>query len=279
MIFNTLNLRKRSYRYNALSWLEKSLSQGVTPTNSVVVLGYNNTQYHPKQIRRDFAGKQIIVYQLEQISAPDNLWLNPKNKTPIVRKRTAHLTNWYNVADTIWEYDKDNLKLLQDLRYGAKSTLKPITEVTPYIYPKSSEKPIWDAIFYGSMNHKRLSVLTTVAKYFNVCVICQDEGHYHQKLKSAGCDVFTPQFYEDLWEYVNLSKCVLNLHYYSIQEQVRISECVANGKIVLSESSKSNIYGDAIEVFYSSDDLLSKLESIIFDKHPLCGVDIADKYQ
>ena len=57
---------------------------------------------------------------------------------------------------------------------------------------------------------------------------------------------------DKLWnDYIFKSKIVINLHYYDscLQEQVRIFELLINNKVVISEKSLRNYFGNLVPEF------------------------------
>lgn len=263
-----INLGDRRYTPNALTWLQKSIEQtsGILEDDECLVLGCNLMDYDYNSV---FTDKKISIYQHEQISAPNNGWLNPRSKSKLVLKRTRHLKEWLDKAYKIYEYDADNYNLLVDMGYGDKTVLLPVTALNPYLYEDVKVDKDIDVLFYGSLNEGRAEKLSNLANDYRVVVL--SHLREHSFLAGSNVELHEPAYFNDLWPYMSRAKVVLNLHYYSIQEQVRISEAVANGCYVLSERSRRNQYGDLIEQFDTFDELVQKLTVV---KH-----DLREKYQ
>lgn len=263
-----INLGDRKYTPNALTWLQKSFEQTpqILEDDECICLHYNRLDCTYDSV---FTNRKVSVYQHEQISAANNLWFNPKSKSKIVQRRTKHIKDWLDKSYKIYEYDVDNYNMLLDLGYGHKTVLLPVTALNPYLYeqPKSIKKDI-DILFYGSLNSRRAKILSKLAQTYNVVVLSHTSEHHY--LKDSNAQVYPPAFFDNLWHYLSRAKVVLNLHYYSIQEQVRISEAVANGCYVLSERSRRNQYLDLIEEFDTYEELIEKLSVV--------KTDLSEKY-
>lgn len=272
MIENLLSIRKPN-EYNAFSWIENTVT-----SDDVVVVGYNYMGFEPIEIRKLHPDKKIILYQFEQISAPGNLWYNPSSKKGIVAKRTKHLLDWYKEADEIWEYDIQNYHLLKRIEPRKDIKLVPVTKFNPYLY-QDAHSHKYDIIFYGSVNPKRMSTLKFIASRYKLLIVCQADTDIQRELQMAGATVITPRYFSDLWEYMCSASIVLNPHYYSIQEQVRISEALSNGKIILSEKSNNNIYDDLIVEFSNKTDLQQKIDRILSGNHTICEKDLILAYK
>ena len=259
----------KGHNNNAFSWVEESIRKTHynDSSNLIIVLGYNGAEVSDLiALKKNYPDKKIIIYQLEQISAPNNLWLNPDSDQDFVLKRTRRLLSWFQNCDGIWEYSRQNLKLLDELGYGHKAELKPITKLEPFTYKVTEnldEK--YDVLFYGSLNERRVELLQQVAKKFKLCVIGagDEKEELLTAIKETGATLVFQKFFKNLHPYLRASKVVLNPHYYSIQEQVRISEALAFGCQVLSEKAVENYFGDVIEEYSNEKDCIKKLTKLI----------------
>lgn len=251
-------LNLRGDNINAFSsiqnFIEETFSENPDYLNYLVVLGYNLSDVTPDELRELYPGRKIIVYQLEQLSSPDNLWLNEKHKLPMVRIRTKRIKKWLSESDEIWDYDIYNIRFLEKNGYSNVYHV-PLGYTSVIDRCRDEVKKDIDILFYGSINKRRAHVLSGIPKNINLKII----GNYSQipenEIASFGIeDRFLskePIFGSELNDYIDRSSCVLNIHYYEgcIQEQARIFELLSNNIHVISEQSEINYYGRLIEEF------------------------------
>ena len=239
--------------------LKKKYVDDDTLIDCVIVLGYNcGVKF--SDFKKTYPNKKIIVYQLEQIATPKNLWWDENSEHQFVRNRTSAAREWLFGCDLIWDMSVENIEfMVHQGIYRSKIMFKPIEYSDAFIYP------MFDVIFYGSISKRRLQLLNEVAKRYRLCVI----GVWHlitdEEKASAQFKLLPPKHGEDLWGYINRSKIVLNIHIYSLQEQVRIGELLANGKCVLSEKSAINYYGELVPEFANKEEMISMLTQMISD--------------
>ena len=115
------------------------------------------------------------------------------------------------------------------------------------------------------MNEKRNKILLKLDKKYKLLILTNDNNYkrYHLLFKNIidgskwGSDLFN--------NYISQAKIVLNLHYYdcNIQEQARIFEALNNNKIVVSEKSLTNYYGDLIYEFDNDIDMYNIIDNIL----------------
>lgn len=240
--------------------LKKKYVDDDTLIDCVIVLGYNcGVKF--SDFKKTYPDKKIIVYQLEQIATPKNLWWDENSEHQFVRNRTSAAREWLFGCDLIWDMSVENIEfMVHQGIYRSKIMFKPIEYSDAFIYP------MFDVIFYGSISKRRLQLLNEVAKRYRLCVI----GVWHlitdEEKASAQFKLLPPKHGEDLWGYINRSKIVLNIHIYSLQEQVRIGELLANGKCVLSEKSAINYYGDLVPEFETKEQMISMISEMLSDK-------------
>jgi len=168
--------------------------------------------------------------------------------------------NWLKKADKIWEYDLDNLQFLNSLGYEA--TYRPLKYSENIKRLKRQVDRSIDVLFYGSMNDRRKQIIQHIEKL----------GY---KVKTTIC------WGEQLWNFIQRSKLVLNCHYYEIgiQEQVRIFELLSNDICVISEKSRRNYFGDLITEFDNMKDLEKKLKYLIDQDGWKLYENISEKYK
>lgn len=240
--------------------LELKYTNDATLIDHVIVLSYNENKSF-QTFKKKHPGKKIIVYQLEQICIPGNLWWNDNTEHFWVRERTFNIKEWLNGCDVIWDMSLENIEFM--VKQGipqSKIIFKPIEYSDAFVYP------VYDIIFVGSIEQKRLEYLNEVAKHFKLCVI----GVWHllndKEKASANFELIAPKYKTELWGYINRAKIVLNIHLYALQEQVRIGELLANGKRVLSEKSAINYYGDLVPEFETKEQMISMISEMLSDK-------------
>lgn len=188
--------------------------------DTVVVLGYNVAKYLPSKLRREYPGKKLVVYQLEQLFDRSK-WAN------------EHTYKWLKNVDEIWEYDLSNLEWLRC--NGFKPDYRPMVYCDALRDIERADKDI-DILFYGYPTQRRLMILSelmerTWTEYSTVWAT----GVTGDRLKSL----------------LGRSKIVLNVHAFledRRQEQVRIFYPVINGCCVVSEKSPHNEFGKSIVV-------------------------------
>lgn len=188
--------------------------------DTVVVLGYNVATYLPSKLRREYPGKKLVVYQLEQLFDRSK-WAN------------KHTYTWLKNVDEIWEYDLSNLEWLK--RNGFKPIYKPMEYCSALKEIDTTFKDI-DILFYGYPTKRRLMIV----------------GELMEKTWTAYSTVWaTGVTGRNLQDLLGRSKIVLNVHAFledCRQEQVRIFYPVINGCCVVSEKSPHNEFGKSIVV-------------------------------
>lgn len=134
---------------------------------------------------------------------------------------------WLNQADEVWDYDEQNLEVLNLIRDDVKlHILKPYKDWSKF---KPVNKDI-DILFYGSMNEHRSKVLDELKKRYNVVTF------------KYGVN---PNW-GDLDKYIMRSKLLLNIHYYfesAMQEQARMIRWIGAPCKIISEKSWKNYLG------------------------------------
>ena len=209
----------------------------------VFVCGYVVTDFF--SIKRQYPNSKIVVYQLEQLCDAGTMWNTPST------------WQWLNEADEILEYSIENLEYLK--RSGIddrKITYRPIR------FSKEFLVEDYDALFYGYINQRRADLLKLASESFDLCII----GTARAGVNVDGLTITPPKFNADLWGYIKRSKVVLNIHFYKIQEQVRVAELLANGVTVLSESSPTNYYEGLLTEFTDGADMVKKLKAMVAKK-------------
>lgn len=128
---------------------------------------------------------------------------------------------WLNQADEVWDYDEQNLEVLNLIRDDVKlHILKPYKDWSKF---QPVNKDI-DILFYGSMNEHRSKVLDELKKRYNVVILNTWDGNI-------------------LDSNIARSKILLNIHYYYesyMQEQARMIRWIGAPCRIISEKSYKN---------------------------------------
>jgi hypothetical protein len=193
-----------------------------TPEHAGLTIILGDYIFHPvEHFRRLYPGRKIVIYQLEQMVGSET-WHS-------VAQTIEHLRG----ADAIWDYDPLNVKYLG--WYGVE-----VARVEPMRYTRALHRialepePIIDVLFYGYINDRRYRILR------------QLEQQLYNRVKLMWLyGVLGPE----LDRYIADAKIVLNLHAFEPwhrQEQARIFYPLINGRLVVSETSEFNSFGDCI---------------------------------
>ena len=178
--------------------------------------------FHPvEHFRQLYPGRKIVVYQLEPMVGCET-W-HPVDRT------IAHLRG----ADELWDYDPLNVTYLS--WYGIE-----VDRVEPMRYTEALRRialdpePSVDVLFYGYLNERRFQILRELQR------------NLYNQVRFMWLTGFTePQ----LDPYIADARIVLNLHAFAPwhrQEQTRIFYPLINGRLVVSEPSEVNAFGDCI---------------------------------
>ncbi|CAD9195936.1 hypothetical protein [Acinetobacter bohemicus] len=148
----------------------------------------------------------------------------------------------------VLDYSLDNIKYLSDSLPLSNLYYLPIS-ATPL---KQEEKTYeYDILFYGDTNNDRRKVyIDKISEHFKVKIINDSFG-------------------KDIWEYIQKSRIVLNIHYYenALLETTRIYECLSNDALIISEkSSDFDTYADLKNLvdFIDIDNIQAMIDRIYF---------------
>ncbi len=187
---------------------------------NVIVLG--DYVHHPAaHFRERYPGRRIIIYQLEQMVGSVT-WHS-------VETVIEHLKG----ADERWDYDPLNVTFLA--WHGVT-----IDRVVPMLYTErlrrlpANSDPRIDVLFGGSLNSRRYRIIEDVQRWFYGRVNFQWIFGFNG-----------PDFDRAVAD----AKIILNLHAFEPwhrQEQTRIFYPLINGRMVVSETSETNAFGDCI---------------------------------
>lgn len=230
------------------------------PEDSIVVLGYHHL-FDLDQFKIQNPGKKIIIFQLEQLFDNKCQWYNDTSLDSEMIKKTKNVSYILKNCDEIWDYDQDNIVFLKSKGFKNIKHIKlGFTEKLVY-KNKNKTEPFFDIIFFGSINEKRLHFLKKLSLKYKLCIISNDCKSY----KDYFDDIYDSMYGQELFDYINNSKIVINLHYYDshLQEQVRIFELLINNKLVVSQKSVKNYFGDLIIEFDSETEMIEKIDNIL----------------
>lgn len=234
----------RSPFQNPIKMVEELYGDSEEYKDSIVVFGHNRGTLF-SDFKKQYPDKKIIVYQFEQVFDNMSLWYNPNSEDPKVLKRTNHLKEWLTNADEIWEYDINNLQFLKN--EGFENVKHMPLKYCHSLKRVNNEKiKDIDVLFYGEINKRRRTIIDRISQKYKVEIVPYGT------------------FNDALYDYVDRSRIVLNLHYYggAIQEQVRIFDLIINNKCVVSEPSKTNYFGDLI-VECETFDMIDTIDHLI----------------
>lgn len=227
--------------------------------NTLVILGYN-VGCNIKQFRNENPGYKIVIYQLEQLYGFKSRWYNPFSNNTTIISRTNHIKKCLNECDEIWDYDLDNIEFLK------KEGFNKIIKHVPMQFSKSILKniePEFDVLFFGALNERRYNLLKEVDDKFRLKVLCQadDIKNYKDKFKHIQIGVFGNK----IIPFLNNAKIILNIHYYDglLQEQVRLFELLHYDKLIVSEKSRKNYFGDLIKEFDNKEEMIQNISEIL----------------
>ena len=212
--------------------------------DSVIVLGAYVHQ--PVESMRSFSGdSKLIVYQTEPLV--DSHW---HNKEKIISNIIG--------ADEIWDYDLENIEILE--RYGINAKFRPPAYSNNLKRIQNREDPDIDVLFYGSYTEYRCK---TIQDVFNGFTLNDDDADYLANCRFVWLYNISS---EDLDEYISRSKIILNMRPYEAairQQQARIYYPLINDKCVLSERSNINYFGNNIVEYSGSEDLWNKIPNLL----------------
>ena len=177
-------------------------------SNDVIICGGHDfsRSYSLDYFKRRFG--RVIVFNQEPLLATQRQFMH------------KGYLQWIKQADEVWDYDEQNIELLNYLRPDIKlHVLKPYKDWSKL---KPVDKDI-DILFYGSMNEHRRKILDELKKRYKVSIV------------EAWGDA--------LDQYILRSKILLNIHYYyecSMQEQARMIRWIGAPCRIVSEKSHKN---------------------------------------
>lgn len=207
-----------SIRESLASRMSVNLTHTLDATNTNVWILFGVNELPPSTILPE----NYIVFQLEQISVPNNKWLSQKY-LDVMRG-----------AKQVWEYSSLNVKLLH---------AKGLTNVfhVPIAYSKcltksssvSCKKDI-DVLFIGSINQRRKLLLEKLQAH-GLTVEIRDGGLWGDERTTL----------------LQRAKIHLNIHYHdgagTVLEMARLSVLLANQCFILSETSSDTKLDKHIE--------------------------------
>jgi hypothetical protein len=201
---------------------------------------FESIKRHEEEYNKNYYNK-IILYQLEPLV--DNHW-HPKER----------LIENLRGADEVWDYDLQNIEVLNS--YGIHAKFRPFRFSPSLKTIKNVENPDITCFFYGTMTERRASMIRGYTDGY----IASDHTLEAYMNTSIVSSYRVPYQLQD--EFISRSKVILNINPYEgecRQQQSRIFYLLTNNKCVLSEKANINYYGNAITEFQGSQDMGDKL--------------------
>lgn len=194
--------------------------------DTLFVLG-SYIHYNHSFFQKKFPDHNIIVYQLEQLVGNKTSWNNLANI----------LTN-LATFETVWDMDYLNVDYLEQYSKIKVEKILPVT-YTPQIknHRITNNYTDIDVLFYGFMSERRGRVFKKLNQQL------YKESHGLSIVILYGGDTILQD------ELISRSKIILNIHGHEPwfrQEQPRIFYPLVNNKLVISETSQYNYFGDCI---------------------------------
>jgi len=200
------------------------------------LVNYLNIEQIKRYYLEGISYRKLIVYQLEPL-VPAHWWSSE-----------AIINNIRN-ADEIWDYDLENIEILQ--REGFDPKFRPCRYTKLLNQIQTVDNPKIDLLLYATPTDSRI-------QYYNY--IC------HNRKFEYNCAWMTGIQGEELDYFMSNSKIILNLstHYKpSRQAQTRIFEALIKNKCVISQSSEINYFGDSLIEFNNPSNMMSKIETVL----------------
>ena len=180
--------------------------------------------------------RKLIIYQLEPLNS--NHWWKVEN---IIKNLHG--------ADEIWDYDLENIEILQSQGFDPK--FRPCRYTKSLDQIKIKDNPKIDVLFYGTPTEPRM-------KYWNH--LCFNRNIEYNISWMSGIQS------ESLDYFLSNSKIILNLSTHSTesrQAQTRIFYPLSNNKCIISQESSINYFGDSIIQFNNESSMQEKIEIIL----------------
>jgi len=231
--------------------------------NTLVILSYN-VDFNISEYREKYPNYKVVIYQLEQLYDNKSQWYNIKSNNGNVVNRTKHIQKALSECDEIWDYSLDNINFLKTEGFNNIIHV-PLDFTSKLIKTNNIVNPKYELLFLGSVNDRRAKTLSLLSDKYNICILAPEVDCNKYKDNNFGKCMHHSAFGDDLYEYVFNSKIIINLHYYEscLQEQVRIFELLINNKLIISEKSKRNYFGDLIYEFDDENDMFNKINLLL----------------
>lgn len=215
-------------------------------------VGYENDcvvfaphRFDLSQFKQQHPNSKIIAYQSEPI----------KDGTGCIDKDC--ILRALQTADEIWDYDLDNIEILN--QHGFEAKFKPFKYTSSLTVKNEIQHPDIDVLFIGSPTSYR----GIFFEGFNLNPeLPNEEFQEHLSYKF----ITAHQVYGDLKiELMNRSKIILSLPSFAgaIQPQGRLFYYLSNNKCILSQKSQRNYYDDLIVEFDDATDCAYKIRYLL----------------
>lgn len=175
---------------------------------------------------------KLIAYQSEPLVSSHNI---PRDK----------IISSLREFDEVWEFDYENVILL--LKEGINVKYRPPVHTKSLRLIENLENPEIDVLFYGSFSDRRANLIRNF--HDGYVYSTEETSRIFQNFNLIWAWNLS---YEKLQKYIANSKIILNLHPYdgeSRQQTVRMFYPLINDKVIVSEKSSVNYFGDSIHEF------------------------------
>ena len=214
-----------------------------TKDHAIIFEGYlhDSIDNIRKQITTSY--DKLVVYQLEPL-VPNHWWT------------TDHIINRIRDADEIWDYDLQNIEILNS--HGLNNVkFKPIRYSSSLKRIDNNVEQDIDVLFYGSPMNYRTTYVQRIVQSMDRHIVygnCNFVWLVHNVTDKR------------LDDFIARSKIILNINPYegpTRQQQTRIFYPLINGKCVLSEASEINYFGLNINQFSNFKNLGEALRNLL----------------
>lgn len=206
-----------------------------------IVLGVGTVRLNINTLKKKYPYSKFIGYNFEQLYDGQRFLKSPSN-----------ILKWFENAHEHWDYDLDNIKYTKE-KYGIDVKYKPLVYTDVLKNVQNKKEPDYDVLFYGLGTRYR----NKVANYLKQACPNLKFNFY---LPNNINDYVSDDVLDDM---VGNSKIILNLLSVSdVQPQSRIFYNLINGKCIVTEKCRNNLYGDLI-VEAEYDNLPSTLNYLI----------------
>lgn len=200
------------------------------------IVNYWNIERIKQEYLANVTYRKLIIYQLEPLNS--NHWWPAE-----------HIIENIRGADEIWDYDLENVEILQ--AHGFDPKFRPCRYTKSLKRIQTVDDPKIDLLFYGS---------PTESRFNHFIYLCHNKKFEYNHAWMSGIQG------ESLDYFLENSKIVLNwaTHYTnSRQAQTRIFDLLLNDKCIISQEASINYFGDSIIQFDTYQNMMYKIETVL----------------